>query len=121
MVQAAIDGDLEGARQALAADAAAALDGEAKLSRGNAYLSAAIAHAARLPPGYPEGFIEAFANICRGGCRCIRIRAAGGNPDPLDMDVPTAADGAAHVRFIHRAIESGHAESWLDLNPEGAA
>ena len=85
-----------------------------RLSRGNAYLSAEARHATRLPPGHPEGFIEAFANVYRSAGRCMAAAIAGEEPDPLDADYPTVRDGARGVHFIHRAIESGSKRSWVD-------
>lgn len=85
-----------------------------RLSRGNAYLSPESLHATRLPPGHPEGFIEAFANIYRSAARCIAATLEGGEPDPLDTDYPTVQDGARGVHFIHRAIESGRERIWVD-------
>jgi predicted dehydrogenase len=85
-----------------------------RLSRGNAYLSAEARHATRLPPGHPEGFLEAFANIYLSAARCMAASIAGEIPDPLDTDYPTVQDGARGVHFIHRAIESGRTKSWVD-------
>lgn len=48
------------------------------LTRGNAYLSEPARRAARLPPGHPEGFVEAFANIYRDAGRAIGAAIAGG-------------------------------------------
>lgn len=47
------------------------------LRRGNAYLSPAAQQAGRIPPGHPEGFLEAFANVYRGFFRAIH---AAGEP-----------------------------------------
>lgn len=85
-----------------------------RLSRGNDYLSPEARHATRLPPGHPEGFLEAFANIYRSAGRCMAAAIAGEEPDPLDTDYPTVQDGARGVHFIHRAIESGRTQSWVD-------
>lgn len=89
---------------------------EKVLRRGNAYLSAAAQEAARLPPGHPEGFIEAFANIYRAAAASIRTRTHG--------DAPTAQDGARGVHFIHTAIRSSRERAWVDARytpPTGAA
>ncbi len=86
----------------------------ATLTRGQPYLSPAAQHASRLPPGHPEGFIEAFANLYRGAARCILARATGRAPDPLDTDLPTVQDGARGVRFIESALESARERGWVD-------
>ncbi len=69
------------------------------LRPGNAYLSPASLAATRLPPGHPEGFIEAFANVYRGGMAAMR-----GDESPLDY--PTVVDGLKGVAFIQQAVES---------------
>jgi predicted dehydrogenase len=84
--------------------------------RGNDYLEPVARHNTRLPSGHPEGFIEAFANIYRNVGRTIAARIAGGTPSPLDLDFPTVYDGARGVHFIHRAIESGKAQRWVDAS-----
>lgn len=70
--------------------------------------------ATRLPPGHPEGFIEAFANIYRGAYEAIRARREGRPPSGLGVEFPTVHDGARGVRFIERAVESSRAGgTWL--------
>lgn len=85
------------------------LDGpEQVLRRGNAYLSEAAKAATRIPPGHPEGFIEAFANLYRAGAARIR-----GRTDPGNLDHPTVWDGARGVHFIHKAVESARTGGWV--------
>lgn len=84
--------------------------------RGHAYLSAAAQEAGRIPPGHPEGFIEAFANMYRAAAASIRTRTHG--------DAPTVEDGARGVHFIHTAIQSSRERAWVDARytpPTGAA
>jgi len=82
--------------------------------RGNNGLSAAATAAARLPPGHPEGFIEAFANVYRGVFAAIR-----GEKSPLDY--PTAREGARGVAFIEAALRSATSrERWTEVKPLGA-
>ena len=85
------------------------------LTRGNAYLSEAARHATRLPPGHPEGFIEAFANIYRNAGRAIGARIAGDESDPLDDDFLDHADGLAGMRFIEGTLASASREAWVDM------
>ena len=69
----------------------------------------------RVPPGHPEAFFEAFANVYARALRTIAARVAGEAPDPLDLDFPTAADGAIGVHFIETAVRSGRAGgAWMD-------
>ncbi len=69
------------------------------LRRGNAYLCPEAQAATRLPPGHPEAFFEAFANVYRGALAAMRQESS-----PLDF--PTVEDGARGVRFIERTVES---------------
>lgn len=83
------------------------------------------ARATRLPGGHPEGFIEAFANIYRGVAAAIRTRKGGegmvdGGDEEGGLDFPAVEDGASGVHFIHRALESSRAGSWVEVN-DGAA
>ena len=84
------------------------------LKRGNAYLAPAAQHATRLPPGHPEAFFEAFANVYANAIRTIAARVAGEEPDPLDLDFPTVADGARGVHFVQTAVRSGRERGWVD-------
>ena len=88
-----------------------------RLSRGGPGLSAAARHATRLPPGHPEGFIEAFANLYRSAGRVIGARIAGRDPDPLDQDVPDHLDGLAGMRFVEAAVASARRERWEPVAP----
>ena len=82
--------------------------------RGHDDLCAAAQHASRLPPGHPEAFNEAFANVYSNALRTLSARLAGEAPDPLDLDFPTVEDGARGVHFILTALESGRQEAWVD-------
>ena len=82
--------------------------------RGHDDLAPAARHASRLPPGHPEAFNEAFANVYANALRTIGARIAGQEPDPLDLDFPTVEDGARGVHFILTALESGRQEAWVD-------
>ncbi|MBX3322267.1 MAG: Gfo/Idh/MocA family oxidoreductase [Phycisphaeraceae bacterium] len=79
--------------------------------------TSASAHATRLPPGHPEAFIEAFANIYRGAIEAIRARRASQTPTGLATEFPSVHDGARGVRFIERVIESGRAGgAWVKFD-----
>lgn len=82
--------------------------------RGHDDLAPEAQHASRLPPGHPEAFHEAFANVYGNALRTLRARLTGETPDPLDLDFPTVEDGARGVHFIHTALESGRQEAWVD-------
>jgi predicted dehydrogenase len=83
--------------------------------RGNPYLSEHANFNSRIPPGHPEGFIEAFANIYRNVALTIMAEEKGEKPNTIISDFPTAQDGAIGVHFIHKAIESGKEKKWVDM------
>ena len=86
------------------------------LRRGNDYLSPSAQKATRVPPGHPEGYIEAFANVYLGVFEAIRAKQAGRALDALEGQFPTVQDGARGVRFIERVIESGASdEKWIEI------
>jgi predicted dehydrogenase len=86
------------------------------LTRGSAYLSEAARRACRLPPGHPEAFIEAFANVYLGVAADIRARAEGRVASALEADYPKLEDGARGVRFIERTVASAASErKWTSV------
>ena len=85
-------------------------------SRAQGYLDAHAAAAGRIPPGHPEGYLEAFAQIYVGALTAIR-RHLDGDPMPTeDYDFPTAHDGLRGMQFIYRAVESSqNGAAWVSL------
>ncbi len=92
-------------------------DGPAQLyRRGNGYLCDAAQRANRLPPGHPEAFIEAFANIYVNATDAIRAKILGQEPDELVLDFPTVVDGARGLAFIESAVESSKSDrKWYPM------
>jgi predicted dehydrogenase len=92
-------------------------DGPAQLyRRGNGYLCDAAQRATRLPPGHPEAFIEAFANIYVNATDTIRAAMLGNEPTEFESDFPTAIDGARGMAFIESAVESGKSnDKWYPM------
>jgi predicted dehydrogenase len=83
------------------------------LRTGHGYLSEAARRATRLPPGHPEGYIEAFANVYRMAVADIHRRLAG---EALAGGYPTAADGLRGMKFIAAAVESSRrGAQWAEL------
>ena len=77
--------------------------------------NAGLAGPARLPPGHPEGFIEAFANLYRDMAAAIR-----GNADARLL--PNIDQGVRSMRFVERAVESSRERAgWTTLHPQDAA
>lgn len=87
------------------------------LTRNSPGVSTAARRACRLPPGHPEGFIEAFANLYVGVAADLRMRAAQGRPaTPEEAEYPRIADGVRGVRFIEVAVASAHGDAkWTPL------
>jgi predicted dehydrogenase len=86
------------------------------LRRGNDYLSPSAQKASRIPPGHPEGYLEAFANVYLGVFEAIRAQQAGRALGELEGQFPTVEDGARGVRFIERVVESGaNGAKWIDV------
>ncbi len=85
------------------------------LTRGNAYLCDAAKKTTRLPPGHPEAFIEAFANVYLAAADAILDRESGGTGSSRDFDYPGVAEGARGVHFIEKTVESGKSDrKWTD-------
>lgn len=85
----------------------------ARLRTGHGYLSAAAKAASRLPPGHPEGYLEAFANLYRDFLHDVRAVAAG---EPPLRSYPGVQAGLRGLRFIAAAVESSRAGAvWRDV------
>lgn len=74
-------------------------------TRGNGYLADQSKKFARTPPGHPEGYLEAFANIYQEAFRAIRAEVSG-KAQPKDLDFPTIADGVYGMAFIETVVKS---------------
>ena len=84
--------------------------------RGEAYLCAAAKRGTRLPPGHPEAFNEAFANIYANACDTMRARKERRGPTELELDFPTAEDGVRGLAFIAAAVDSdGSQAKWTPM------
>ncbi|MFI4890182.1 MAG: Gfo/Idh/MocA family protein [Steroidobacterales bacterium] len=78
------------------------------------YLSGGAKAAFRLPPGHPEGVIEAFAVLYREFADALVARQA----DPaavLPATLPGIRAAVRGMRFIERAIESSKRQSWVQF------
>ncbi len=85
------------------------------LTRGMDGLSPAAVASSRIPPGHPEGYIEAFANIYRGAAHDITARAASGKPNASTELLPGPAEGHAGVRFVELCVQSAREGGvWVD-------
>lgn len=90
--------------------------GEAqRLTRGRV-TGAAARHATRVPPGHPEGYLEAFAQLYRDAAAQIRAREQGVAPPPESRLLTTVDDGVAGLRFIEAVLASSAANgAWRSI------
>ena len=83
------------------------------LRTGHAYLDPAARALSRLPPGHPEGYLEAFANIYRAFMADVRRL---GRREPPQRDYPGIREGLRGLRFVAGAVASSRAGSvWMRL------
>ena len=69
--------------------------------------------ATRTPPGHPEGYLEAFANIYQEAFRAISADVSG-DPIPKDLDFPGIDDGVEGMAFIETVVKSAKlGAKWL--------
>ena len=73
--------------------------------RGQGYLAPTAARFVRTPPGHPEGYLEAFANIYQDVFRAIRAQVSG-HKQPKDLDFPSITDGIQGMAFIEAVVKS---------------
>ncbi len=86
-----------------------------RLTRGRVAGTAA-AHATRIPPGHPEGYLEAFAQLYTDAAEHILAQAEGRDPAPAARDLTTVEDGVAGLEFVDAAIASHRqGNRWVDL------
>ncbi len=84
------------------------------LKRGNPYLSAEAQRFSRIPPGHPEAFIEAFANVYTEAARAIADAVEGKRRGKYDF--PTVDDGVQGMAFIETAVKSSRsATKWTRM------
>ncbi|WP_334177098.1 Gfo/Idh/MocA family oxidoreductase [Pseudoxanthobacter sp.] len=94
----------------------APLGGETRVvKRGTDGLSAAAKARTRTPPGHPEGYLEAFANLYAGFAEAIRARRQGREAGEIGRNIPTAGDGLKGVAFVEAVVDSHEAadQPWL--------
>lgn len=69
----------------------------------------------RLPPGHPEGYLEAFANLYGEAARLIRARQAGA-PAPEGTLLPDIRDGVEGVAFVAACVRSSReGAAWTEI------
>lgn len=84
------------------------------MTRGNGYLAKEAVAASRLPPGHPEAFLEAFANIYLEAARAIADEVSG--KKARKYDYPDAEDGVVGMAFIETAVKSAQSnQKWTKM------
>lgn len=85
------------------------------ISRGRDGLYPGAQSYSRIPAGHPEGYFEALANIYKTFISALVKKASGAPLTELDLDFPTARDGASGVKFIGKCVDSSRKGAvWLD-------
>jgi predicted dehydrogenase len=88
---------------------------ETILQRGLPGLSPQARRAARLPAMHPEGFHDAFAVLYADFALQVAARLTGTEPDPLALDLPTAATGARGLAFVEACLCSSETGRWVEV------
>ena len=84
-----------------------------RLTRGR--VDSAIAqHATRVPPGHPEGYLEAFAQLYKDAALQIEAIDAGLPVPEASRLLTTVDDGVAGLRFINAVFESHAKLQWQE-------
>jgi predicted dehydrogenase len=84
-------------------------------TRGLPTLYPLAQRATRLPPGHPEAFLEAFANVYADFADLVAARRSGQPADALAGLAPNAVTGAEGIAFIDACIESTRTRTWADV------
>lgn len=86
------------------------------INRGMGYVTGRAASINSVPPGHPEGLVNAFANIYKSFTNAIVKHAAGEMLTEDDLDFPDIEAGIHGIEFIHAAVESTNSQSkWVAL------
>lgn len=87
-----------------------------KHTRANAGSGDAAGRVSRVPPGHPEGYLEAFATIYSEAAHAIRAHQ-GGSALPEGVIYPDVQDGFLGVSFVDACVRSsGRGARWVTLN-----
>ncbi|MBE9662852.1 Gfo/Idh/MocA family oxidoreductase [Mucilaginibacter myungsuensis] len=73
-------------------------------------------HNFRVPPGHPEGYLEAFANLYRNFAECVEASIEGKEASVESKDYPGIEEGVRGMAFIETVIASGKSDQkWIEL------
>lgn len=76
---------------------------------GNGWNDAEAKALHRIPPGHPEGYLEAFANLYKSFAASIR-----GTQD-IDSAYPTVSDGLRGMKFLRACVRSSKEGGWVGV------
>ncbi|MFM0440433.1 Gfo/Idh/MocA family oxidoreductase [Paraburkholderia strydomiana] len=86
-----------------------------RLTRGRVSGASAI-HATRVPPGHPEGYLEAFAQLYKDAALQIEGLDEGRALPAESLLLTTVEDGVAGLRFIDAVLASSAADGqWREI------
>jgi predicted dehydrogenase len=86
------------------------------LRTGQGYLSDQAKAFTRTPPGHPEGYLEAFANIYRAFSNAVRDYKPGKKINSAKYDFPDVEDGVRGMNFVKTAVKSAQStRKWTML------
>ncbi|MFM0376114.1 Gfo/Idh/MocA family oxidoreductase [Paraburkholderia strydomiana] len=86
-----------------------------RLTRGRVSGASAI-HATRVPPGHPEGYLEAFAQLYKDAALQIEALDEGRALPAESLLLTTVEDGVAGLRFIDAVLASSAADGqWHEI------
>jgi len=87
------------------------------LRTGTPFVGDTAAAATRLPPGHPEGYLSAFANIYKSFALALMKQMEGEKLTAADLDFPSVADGRRGMRFIQAVVASSSSkEKWISVD-----
>ncbi len=87
------------------------------ISRGRDPLYPVAEGFSRVPPGHPEGYFEAFANIYKSFISFLIKKKQGDDILDEDLDYPRVEHGEEGVKFIEKCVESSNNDSsWIDVD-----
>ncbi len=87
------------------------------LRTAQGYLGSFAKHNTRTPPGHPEGYLEAFANIYRNFYLTVKAKMEGKEPEPEWLDFPGIDDGVRGMQFIETVVKAGYSDEqkWVEI------
>lgn len=86
------------------------------LSRGQGHgVSPAVERLTRTARGFPEGIIEAWANLYSEFAVAVAARKDGVELPQGFLGMPRVADGAEGVRFIDASVRSNASSGWVKI------